>query len=53
MFEAAGRAVLMENAPEDLKALAHARNWCIARSNRDDGVAHAIESALTCQSVSV
>ena len=53
MFEAAGRAVLMENAPEDLKALARARNWCIARSNRDDGVAHAIESALTCQSISV
>ena len=47
MFEAAGRAVLMENAPEDLKALARARNWVIARSNRDDGVAHAIESALS------
>ena len=46
MFEAAGRAVLMDNAPEDLKALARARNWRIAPSNRDDGVAHAIESAL-------
>jgi hydroxymethylpyrimidine pyrophosphatase-like HAD family hydrolase len=53
MFEAVGRAVLMENAPEDLKALARARNWVIARSNRDDGVAHAIESALTCQSIFV
>jgi hydroxymethylpyrimidine pyrophosphatase-like HAD family hydrolase len=53
MFEAAGRAVLMENAPEDLKALARARNWVIARSNRDDGVAHAIESALTCQRIFV
>jgi hypothetical protein len=47
MFEAAGRAVLMDNAPEDLKALARAHNWSIAPSNRDDGVAHAIESALT------
>ena len=47
MFEAAGRAVLMDNAPEDLKVLARARNWSIAASNRDDGVAHAIESALT------
>ena len=47
MFEAAGRAVLMDNAPEDLKALARARNWSIAPSNRDDGVAEAIESALT------
>ena len=46
MFEAAGRAVLMDNAPEDLKALARARNWSIVPSNRDDGVAHAIESAI-------
>jgi len=47
MLQAAGRAVLMDNAPEDLKALARARNWRIAPSNRDDGVAHAIESTLT------
>jgi hydroxymethylpyrimidine pyrophosphatase-like HAD family hydrolase len=47
MFEAAGRAVLMDNAPEDLKTIARERNWRIAPSNRDDGVAHAIESTLT------
>lgn len=47
MLQAAGRAVLMDNAPEDLKTLARARGWIIAPSNRDDGVAHAIESALT------
>jgi hydroxymethylpyrimidine pyrophosphatase-like HAD family hydrolase len=46
MFEAAGRAVLMDNAPEDLKTLARARSWSIVPSNRDDGVAHAIESAI-------
>ncbi len=53
MFEAAGRAVLMDNAPEDLKTLARARSWSIVPSNRDDGVAYAIESALTCQSIFV
>jgi hydroxymethylpyrimidine pyrophosphatase-like HAD family hydrolase len=47
MFEAAGRAVLMENAPEDLKTIACESGWSIAPSNRDDGVAHAIESTLT------
>jgi len=47
MLQTAGRAVLMLNAPEDLKAIALARNWSIAPSNRDDGVADAIESALT------
>lgn len=46
MFQAAGRAVLMDNAPENLKALARARKWSIVPSNRDDGVAHAIESTL-------
>jgi hydroxymethylpyrimidine pyrophosphatase-like HAD family hydrolase len=46
MLQAAGRAVLMENAPEDLKALARASGWHIAPSNCDDGVAHAIESIL-------
>ena len=47
MLQAAGRAVLMDNAPEDLKTIARARGWRIAPSNRDDGVAHAIESTLT------
>jgi hydroxymethylpyrimidine pyrophosphatase-like HAD family hydrolase len=37
----------MENAPEDLKALARASGWHIAPSNCDDGVAHAIESTIT------
>ena len=46
MLQAAGRAVLMDNAPEDLKAIARASGWQLARSNRDDGVADAIESAL-------
>jgi len=52
MLRAAGRAVLMDNAPEDLKTLGRARNWPIAPSNRDDGVAHAIESALTVSELS-
>lgn len=47
MFEIAGSAVLMENAPEDLKTLAHVNGWRIAPSNRDDGVADAIESVLS------
>jgi hydroxymethylpyrimidine pyrophosphatase-like HAD family hydrolase len=47
MLQAAGRAVLMLNAPEDLKVLARASGWRIAPSNRDDGVAHAIDSALS------
>ena len=50
MIEAAGAAVIMDNAPEDLKVLARARGWRIGPSNRDDGVAQAIEAALaiTC-----
>jgi len=46
MFQAAGAAILMDNAPDDLKELAHARGWQIGPSNRDDGVAIAIEDAL-------
>jgi hydroxymethylpyrimidine pyrophosphatase-like HAD family hydrolase len=46
MLEAAGGAVLMDNAPEDLKALASTRGWRIGPSNRDDGVAQAIEGVL-------
>jgi hydroxymethylpyrimidine pyrophosphatase-like HAD family hydrolase len=50
MLEIAGSAVLMANAPEDLKALARTRNWRIGLANTADGVAEAIESALgvTC-----
>jgi hypothetical protein len=47
MLEAAAHPILMANAPDDLKALALTRNWPIGPSNRDDGVALAIESALT------
>jgi hydroxymethylpyrimidine pyrophosphatase-like HAD family hydrolase len=46
MLEAAGVAVLMANAPEDLKALGRELGWRIGRSNREDGVAEAIEGAL-------
>jgi hydroxymethylpyrimidine pyrophosphatase-like HAD family hydrolase len=47
MLEIAGSAVLMDNAPEDLKALARTRGWRIGRSNSNDGVAEAIEAALS------
>jgi len=47
MLEVAGAAVLMDNAPEDLKALARARGWRLGPSNRADGVADAIEGTLT------
>ncbi|HEY0262932.1 MAG TPA: HAD-IIB family hydrolase [Granulicella sp.] len=46
MFEIAGQAVLMENAPADLKTLAAERNWLIGKTNLADGVAEAIESSL-------
>jgi hypothetical protein len=47
MLEAAAHPILMANAPDDLRALALTRGWTIGLSNRDDGVALAIESALT------
>ena len=46
MLEMAGRAVLMENAPEDLKVLARERGWMIGGRHEDDAVAVAIEAAL-------
>ena len=46
MLEIAGSAVVMENAPEDLKAFARERGWRIGRSNIHDGVAEAVESVL-------
>jgi hydroxymethylpyrimidine pyrophosphatase-like HAD family hydrolase len=49
MLELAGRAVVMENAPDDLKAIARARDWQITASNRNDGVAEIIESILVSQ----
>jgi hydroxymethylpyrimidine pyrophosphatase-like HAD family hydrolase len=47
MLEVAGAAVLMANGPDDLKELARERGWQIGPSNRDDGVADAIEAALS------
>ena len=46
MLEIAGCAVVMDNAPEDLKAFARERGWRIGRSNVDHGVAEAIEAVL-------
>lgn len=51
MLEIAGTAVLMDNAPDDLKAVARARGWRIGPSNNHDGVAEAIESALAVPTV--
>ena len=47
MLEAAAHPILMANAPDDLRALALTRDWTIGPSNRADGVALAIESALS------
>jgi hydroxymethylpyrimidine pyrophosphatase-like HAD family hydrolase len=46
MLEAAGRAVVMSNAPKDVQILAHDRGWTVGASNDEDGVALAIESVL-------
>ena len=46
MLEVAGRAVLMGNAPGDLKTLALARGWAVGRRHDEDGVAEAIGAAL-------
>ncbi len=46
MLEIAGRAVLMANAPEDLKLVALERGWVIGGHHDADGVAEAIESIL-------
>src|SRR5271154_5846316 len=46
MLEVAGRAVLMGNAPEDLKALAEDRGWVVGRRHDEDGVAEVIEAVL-------
>jgi HAD superfamily hydrolase (TIGR01484 family) len=46
MLEAAGSAVLMANAPEDLKKAGVARGWTVGGHNAEDGVAVAVEAAL-------
>lgn len=47
MLEIAGSAIVMDNAPEDLRAFARERGWRIGPSNLDHGVAEAIEAALS------
>jgi len=51
MLEIAGRSVLMENAPEDLKLLAVERGWLIGGHHNADGVAEVIESVLSGESL--
>ncbi len=51
MLEIAGRAVLMKNAPEDLKVVALERGWAIGGHHDADGVAEAIEAVLSEQEV--
>ena len=46
MLEAVGHPVLMQNAPEDLHAIAAARGWQIAPPNTEEGVAQILESVL-------
>jgi HAD superfamily hydrolase (TIGR01484 family) len=46
MLEVAGQAVLMGNAPEDLKVLAGDRGWRMGRRHDEDGVAKVIEEVL-------
>jgi len=46
MFEWAGQAVVMANAPADLRTLAKMRGWKQAPSNDQDGVARVLEAAL-------
>jgi hydroxymethylpyrimidine pyrophosphatase-like HAD family hydrolase len=46
MLEIAGQAVLMANAPEDLKQNAAAKGWIVGRRHDEDGVAAAIETVL-------
>jgi hydroxymethylpyrimidine pyrophosphatase-like HAD family hydrolase len=50
MLEVAGRAVLMGNAPEDLKAVAEERGWVVGRRHDEDGVAEVIEGVLAAVS---
>jgi hypothetical protein len=46
MFQMAGRAAVMANAPAALRALAEKRGWILAPSNDEDGVAAVIGSVL-------
>ena len=46
MLQAAGRAVLMGNAPAELLEMAAAQGWTVGATNDQDGVAIAIETVL-------
>lgn len=46
MLQAAGRAIVMGNAPEELRSLAQQEGWHIGPTNDEDGVAQAIEAVL-------
>ncbi len=46
MLEYAGRAVVMANASEEVRALARRRGWELTASNDDDGVALAVEEVV-------
>ncbi len=46
MLQAAGQAVLMGNAPAELRLLAEQQGWTIGPTNDEDGVAVAIEAFL-------
>ncbi len=46
MLEIAGKAVLMGNAPGNLKSIAEERGWRVGRRHDEDGVAEAIEAVL-------
>jgi hydroxymethylpyrimidine pyrophosphatase-like HAD family hydrolase len=46
MLEGAGSAVLLANAPEDLKEVAAVRGWAVGAHHLEDGVAKAVEAAL-------
>jgi hydroxymethylpyrimidine pyrophosphatase-like HAD family hydrolase len=49
MLEIAGHAVLMGNAPEDLKEYAQGKGWVMGGHHLEDGVAEAIEAILSLQ----
>jgi hypothetical protein len=46
MLEYAGRAVVMANASDEIRALARRRGWELTASNDEDGVALAVEAVL-------
>lgn len=46
MLNWAGRAVVMQNAPVELREIAAAKGWHVTASNEQDGVGLAVERAL-------